>query len=115
MNVATAPSPIAENVKTGRRVNPAINGPRDNTVCFMLSDGEKLSVDRLAFCMNITRSGLLAKIVTEFVTAVSGSKQGREAEKKLMAYLGECREAFKKRGELAARFIAPATTGEARR
>ena len=80
MNVATAPSPTAGNVKTGRRVNPAIDGPRDNTVCFMLSDGEKLSVDRLAFCMNITRSGLLAKIVAEFVTAGAGSKQGREAE-----------------------------------
>jgi hypothetical protein len=113
MNVATAPSPTAGNVKTGRRVNPAIDGPRDNTVCFMLSDGEKLSVDRLAFCMNITRSGLLAKIVAEFVTAAAGSKQGREAEKKLMAYLAECRKAVKKRGDLAASFIAPAKTREA--
>ena len=114
MNVATAPSPTAGNVKTGRRVNPAIDGPRDNTVCFMLSDGEKLSVDRLAFCMNITRSGLLANIVAEFVMAAAGSKQGREAEKKLMAYLAGCREAVKKRGDLAASFIAPVTKGEAK-
>ena len=112
MNATTAAPPKAESVKTGRRVNPAIDGPRDNTVCFMLSDGEKLSVDRLAFCMNITRSGLLARIVAEFVMAAAGSKQGREAEKKLMAYLAECREAFKKRGELAASVVGPATTEE---
>ena len=80
----------------------------------MLSNGEKLSVDRLAFCMNITRSGLLAKIVADFVTAAEGSRQGREAERKLAAYLTECREARKKRGELAARFIAAATKGEAK-
>jgi hypothetical protein len=114
MNAATAAPAKTGSVKTGRRANPAIDGPRDKTVCFMLSDGEKLSVDRLAFCMNITRSGLLAKIVAEFVTASAGSKQGREAEKQLAAYLTECREAIKKRGELAASFIIPATTGEAK-
>lgn len=88
-------------VKTGRRVNPAIDGPRDKTVCFMLSEGEKLAVDRLAFCLHLTRSGLLAKIAAEFVAAAAGGKPGREAEKNLVAYLGECREAVKKRGEFA--------------
>src|SRR5271169_3859055 len=87
-----------EGVKTGRRPNPSIDGPRDNTVCFMVSDGEKLAVDRLAFCLNITRSGLLANIVAEFVAASSGAKSGRKAEKRLRAYLEDCRMAFKKRG-----------------
>jgi hypothetical protein len=97
-------------VKTGRRDNPAIDGPRDNTVCFMLSDGEKLALDRLAFCQQITRSGLLAQVVADFVVAASGAKPGREAEKRLLAHLVECRKTFKKRGELAAKFVVPAIT-----
>jgi hypothetical protein len=92
-------------VKTGRRPNPSIDGPRDNTVCFMLSDGEKLAVDRLAFCLNITRSGLLANIVAEFVGASAGLKPGKEAERRLRAYLEDCRQAFKKRGEFAAKAV----------
>jgi len=98
-------APSAEGVKTGRRPNPSIDGPRDNTVCFMLSDGEKLAVDRLAFCLNITRSGLLAKVVAEFVAASSGSKPGREAEKRLRAYLEDCRKAFEKRGAFAVKTV----------
>jgi len=98
-------APSAEGVKTGRRPNPSIDGPRDNTVCFMLSDGEKLAVDRLAFCLNITRSGLLANIVAEFVAASSASRPGRDAERMLRAYLEDCRMAFKKRGAFAVKTV----------
>lgn len=98
---------VAEGVrKTGRRVNPEIE-PRNNTVCFMLGEGEKLSVDRLGFCMNITRSGLLARIVVDFVAATENSKNGRMAEKRLLEYLAECRAAVKKRGALAAETVQP--------
>src|SRR5205823_5157867 len=69
MPIASNPPPLKRGVKTGRRENPAINGPRDRTVCFMLSEPEKDSVDRLAFCMHLTRSGILANIVAEFVAA----------------------------------------------
>src|ERR1035441_820648 len=93
--------------KTGRRPNPTIDGPRDQTVCFMLSKGEKLAVDRLAYCMNITRSGLLAAIASEFVEAAKGSKDGVEAEKQLVAHLAKCRGSLKKRGEEAAKWILP--------
>lgn len=92
-------------VRTGRRVNPAIDGPRDNTVCFMLSEGEKLELDRLAFCMNVTRSGTLAGVVADFVAATASGKDGREAERRLLTRLGECREAVKKRGEFAAKVV----------
>jgi hypothetical protein len=74
----------------------------------MLSDGEKLAVDRLAFCLNITRSGMLAKLVAEFVASTELSKQGRLAEERLFAYLDECRNAVKKRGKMAAEFVAAA-------
>lgn len=111
MTVTSLPPPKERGVKTGRRVNPAIDGPRDKTVCFMLSDGEKLSVDRLAFCMNITRSGILANVVATFVAAAGGLKQGREAETQLLSYLAECRKAVKKRGELAAKVVVPTAEG----
>src|SRR4029077_16654380 len=97
MHIASSASSLEHGVKTGRRENPAINGPRDRTVCFMLSEPEKDSVDRLAFCMDLTRSGILANVVVQFVAAAQGSKDGRAAEKALAAYLGECREAVKKR------------------
>ena len=95
----------APKVRTGRRVNPAIDGPRDNTVCFMLSDGEKFNLDRLAFCLNLTRSGVLSNIVAEFVTATEGNKEGRQAAKRLEAYLKECRDAVKRRGDFATKSL----------
>ena len=105
MTTTTPIASVDRGIRTGRRPNPSIDGPRDNTVCFMLSDGEKLSVDRLAFCLNITRSGLLAKIVAEFVGASAGSKPGQEAEKRLRTYLEECRQASKKRWEFAVKSV----------
>lgn len=35
----------------------------------MLSESEKLAVDRLGLCINLTRSGVPGKVVTEFVAA----------------------------------------------
>ena len=95
-------SEVAEpEIKTGRRENPAIKRPRDQTVCFMLSEGEKYDVDHLAFCVHLTRSGLLARIVTKFLAATEDSKAARIAEKKMAAYLNECRQSIKKRGAFA--------------
>jgi hypothetical protein len=92
-------------VRTGRRPNPAIDGPRRSTVCMMLSEGEKFAVDRLALCMNITRSGLLADIVADFVFAADGTKQSRQAEKRLLARLLECRKGVKNNGDFAAKTL----------
>ena len=107
MTKSQNPPDAAAEPKTGRRPNPTIDGPRDQTVCFMLSKGEKLSVDRLAYCMNITRSGLLAAIAVDFVESAKGSNEAAAAKKKLLAYLEECRESVKKRGEEAAKWILP--------
>jgi len=106
MPIASSAPPVERGVKTGRRENPAINGPRDRTVCFMLSEPEKDSVDHLALCMHLTRSGILANIVAEFVAAAQGIKEGRAAEKALTAYLSECRKAVKRRGPFADKTIA---------
>ena len=93
-------------VRTGRRPNPTVDGPRDQTVCFMLSEQEKRSVDRLAFCVHLTRSGILANVATLFVAAAGEGKTARIAEKRLAAYLIECRKAGKKRGAFADKMIA---------
>jgi len=106
----TEPLPGVE-TKTGRRPNPTIDGPRDNTVCLMLSDGEKLALDRLAFCVNITRSGILAKIVADFVMAAGGGKASREAEKTLLNTLAECRKAVGRRGAFAEKQVPPSVEG----
>lgn len=98
--------PEAEPIRTGRRQNPAVEQPRDKTVCFMLSEGEKGGVDRLAFCMHLTRSGMLAKIITKFVAATENSKAARLAEKELSAYLAECRLGLKRRGVFANKTLA---------
>lgn len=106
MQRTAAIPPSERGVKTGRRENPAVEEPRDKTVCFMLSESEKVAVDRLGICMHLTRSGVLARVVTEFVAAVENSPKGREAEKELIAYLAECRKAVKKRGAFADETIA---------
>src|SRR5947209_992364 len=101
MHIASASEVIRENVRTGRRDNPSIDGPRDKTVCFMLSEEEKLAVDRVAFCLHLTRSGLLARIVAPFIAAAENGKEAKEAEKQLAAHLKECRMAIAKRGAFA--------------
>ena len=100
----STPPPERE-VKTGRRENPSINGPRDKTVCFMLSEAERVDVDRTAFCLNLTRSGFLAKIVATFVDASTGSEKAEAAEMELRSYLDHCRNEVKRRGNLAEKSI----------
>jgi len=106
MPIAPRPSPLERGVKTGRRENPTIDGPRDQTVCFMLSEQEKRSVDRLAFCVHLTRSGILANVASLFVAATGEGKAAKIAERRLAAYLIECRKAEKKRGAFADKTIA---------
>ncbi len=57
------------------------------------------------FCLNLTRSGVLAKIVATFVDASGETEKAKEAEKELRAYLAHCRKELKMRGALAAESI----------
>lgn len=104
MDIASATAQ-RESVRTGRRENPAIDGPRDKTVCFMLSEQEKQAVDRVAFCMHLTRSGILANVVALFVGAAGSGTAGKKSERQLNDYLAECRKAVKKRGAFADKTI----------
>ena len=105
MHIASATESPSGNVRTGRRENPSIDGPRDRTVCFMLSEQEKQAVDRVAFCMHLTRSGILANVVAMFVSAAGSGMTAKKSEKQLRDYLAECRKAVKKRGAFAEKTI----------
>lgn len=79
--------------KTGRRPQGEMETPRDKTICFMVSEDEKVAVDRLGVATNHTRSATLAKIVTLFLASVEGDAPAQdEAEEKLWLYVEECRE-----------------------
>lgn len=86
--------------KTGRRPQGEIETPRDKTICFMVSEDEKVAVDRLGVATNHTRSATLAKIVTLFLESVEGQEATQEeAEEKLWIYIEECREKLKQTPE----------------
>jgi len=72
----------------------------------MLSEAEKEAVDRLAFCMNLTRSGVLANVIAQFVAATGDEKAAKAAERALIDYLDECRQAVKARGDFADQTLA---------
>jgi len=71
----------------------------------MLSEAEKDAVDRLALCMNLTRSGVLANVIAQFVAATGDKLEAKTAEQALTNYLDECRQAVKARGDFADRTI----------
>jgi hypothetical protein len=61
------------NARTGRRPVLAKAEPRNKTVCFTLSETEKLNLDKLCMSMNSTRSALISHLLVEFVdSAMSG-------------------------------------------
>ncbi len=58
---------IDDRIRSGRRLAVDIDAPRDRTVCFMVSEDEKLAIDELAACLSRTRSAVLTKIVNAFI------------------------------------------------
>jgi|GEM_PF-6961835 len=56
-----------DRVRSGRRFAVDIDMPRDKTVCFTVSEDERIAIDVLAACMGRTRSSVLTRIVNAFV------------------------------------------------
>ena len=54
-------------IRSGRRLAVDIEEPRDRTVCFTLSESERVAVDALAARLSRTRSAVLTRIVNAFV------------------------------------------------
>ena len=65
-NMTTPPAPV-DRIRSGRRLAVDIDAPRDRTVCFTVSEDERVAVDVLAASLSRTRSSVLTKIVTAFV------------------------------------------------
>ena len=79
-----------ERGRTGRRKAVDIDSPRDKSLCFMVSEEEKHSIDLIGMGINKTRSALLARIVNTFAEGVfSESEDSIEA---LISFQKECRE-----------------------
>lgn len=87
--------------RTGRRSLLHKAEPRDKTVCFTLSERERLDLDKLCLSMNITRSGLLSNVVVSFVTAaMSGGDSSA-----LLPWLEEATQAHEKYGEQTEKIV----------
>jgi hypothetical protein len=69
--------------------------PRNKTVCFTLSEREKLNLDKLCMSMNITRSGLLSQVLVSFVEAATDSTK----EENLLSWVTEAATAHETYGE----------------
>jgi hypothetical protein len=82
--------------KTGRRPADERESPRDKTVCFLVSEDEKTAVDSLGVSTKLTRSAILAKIVTLFLESADinrPQKDQKESEKKLLKFIEDARAA----------------------
>lgn len=76
-----------DRVRSGRRFAVDIEAPRDKTVCFTVSEGERVAIDALAASVNRTRSSVLVRIVNAFI---DDAEAGQGAEN-LLRLLGEVR------------------------
>jgi hypothetical protein len=63
--------------RSGRRLAVDIDAPRDRTVCFMVSEDERVAIDSLADSVSRTRSSLLVRIVNAFMKD-AGARAGAD-------------------------------------
>ena len=90
-----------KNIKTqhrssGRRKAVDIDSPRDKTVCFMVSEEEKQSIDHLCVSLGKTRSSILTRIVTSFLCGVTDRDRAEDSIAELKQFLEESQTAFAK-------------------
>jgi len=60
------------NAETGHRPLLAKAEPRNKTVCFNLSETEKMNLDKLCMALNSTRSRLISELVVGFIDTALG-------------------------------------------
>jgi len=81
-------------VKTGRRLAVNIDSPRDRTVCFMVSEEEKQAIDEIGVVIGRTRSAVLTRIVTSFVSSAFDDSGSADIWDDLTKFRDECRIAL---------------------
>ncbi|MCA9067287.1 MAG: hypothetical protein KDA84_00080 [Planctomycetaceae bacterium] len=73
-----------------------IDSPRDRTVCFMVSEEEREAIDEISLAIGRTRSAILTRIATGFVSAVYDGGAESESWSELRAFLADCERAISK-------------------
>jgi hypothetical protein len=81
-----------EGPRTGHRPGRNPEEPRNSTVCFMVTEQEKATIDALSHCIHLRRSAILTEIVTRFLTAAQSSSRGGAKRTSLLDFLEECQE-----------------------
>jgi hypothetical protein len=78
--------------------------PRNNTVCFTVTESEQRAIDALSLCTHLRRSAILTEVVTRFMAAVAESPRAHSKRAALLEFLDECQETVRAKSETFERF-----------
>lgn len=79
--------------------------PRNNTVCFTVTESEQAAIDALSIVSNLRRSAILTEIATRFMAAVQESPRAHGKRDYLLEFLDECQEKVRARSGLFASLL----------
>jgi hypothetical protein len=99
MTTATRREDTENAPKTGHRPGRNPEEPRNSTVCFMVSETERATIDALSHCINKRRSAILTEIVIRFMSAAQ-SPRGSAKRTALLDFLEDCQEQIANKREL---------------
>ncbi len=77
---------------TGHRPGRRPNEPRNNTVCFTVTEAEQKAIDALSMCIHMRRSAILTEVATRFMAAATESPRAQSKRAALLEFLDECQE-----------------------
>lgn len=86
--------------ETGHGRGKLRNEPRNNTVCFTVTESEQRAIDALSMCSNLRRSAILTEIATRFMAAAAESARSHSKRDALIQFLEECQESIRTKQEL---------------
>lgn len=96
-NIDVTPVTIRE---TGHGRGKMRSEPRNNTVCFTVTESEQRAIDALSMCSSLRRSAILTEIVTRFMAAAAESARSHSKRDALVQFLDECQESIRTKQEL---------------
>jgi len=74
--------------------------PRNNTVCFTVTESEQKVIDALSLCSNLRRSAILTEVATRFMAAAMESPRSQSKRTALLDFLEECQDKIRSRQDL---------------
>lgn len=70
--------------------------PRNNTVCFTVTESEQRAIDALSLTMHLRRSAILTEIATRFMAAAMESSRAHAKRDALIQFLEDTQEVIRK-------------------